>query len=164
MNTRILITAFVACALAAVTGCRTAPPPPPPPPPVYSVNATADVPDAASLASSVALDVRGALVARGYPVMANGANPAPGTPVVAVDIVLDRRTTARLDIWRTYEGTVKARVVDGGFIRAEKAFKATGKRADNERDAESGMRNALSSAVIAWLSEVLPNAHPADIR
>lgn len=162
MKTNILFAALAACTLAAVTGCRTPPPPPPPPPPVYEVVAKAESPDASMLAAGVALDVRGALVRSGYPILAQGAAPDRGAPVVSVDIAFARRTTSALDVWRVYEGTAKVKVVDNRrFLRGEKSFAATGRRADNEAEAVAGVRAALSASINAWLAEVLPNAHPA---
>lgn len=143
-----MITALGACAIAALTGCTT--------PPVYKINAAAKSPDARNLTGNVALDVRGTLVQRGYPVVLDNPRGWFAPPVVNVDVTFDRRETARLDVWRTYEGTAEAKVLDEGTLRGEKAFKATGKRADTEIDAEAGVRKALAAQLSAWLIEVLP--------
>ena len=154
MNIKSPMYMLAACALAACAGCRSVPPPPTPPP-VYTVTVMAASPAAANLASGIATDIRGTLVQRGYPV-ALAAPQDNVTPVIDVNVAIDRRETAKLDVWRVYEGSAVARVIDMGALRGEKAFKATGKRADTEQDAEAGVRSLLSAELSAWLADVLP--------
>ncbi len=163
MTTRTLLKAAAVCALVAFAGCRTVPPP------VYMINASAKTPEAQRLADGVALDLRGTLVKGGYPVVfAEPANPY--TAVIGIDLLFDRRETAALDVWRTYEGTADARVSSvGGTARremdeevlvAERAFKVAGTRADNELDAEASVREGLSAQLGAWLSAELEVTRP----
>ena len=158
MNKGRLLNALAACALAAFAGCHTIPPP------VYIVNASPKTPQAQRLAEDVAIDIRGTLVKRGYPVVF--AEPEDKyTPVVSIDLLFDRRETATLDVWRAYEGAADAKVLSIGGVHprykeeeilvGEKSFRVAGDKADNEIDAELSVHKGLSEQLVAWLSEVL---------
>ena len=145
MMLKPLMAAFAGFVLAAATGCCTT---------TYTVSASATSPDAALLARDVASDVRGRLAQRGYAVCANDA--ARGSHVTRVNLSLDRRETARLDVWRTYEGKATARVVSRGTVLGERTFSALGPRADNEPDAQLALREQLVAQIADWVLTVLP--------
>ena len=141
--TKKLAAAFV---LAAIAGCTTCP--------VYKVNATAATPGAENLARGIAFDVNGGLLAKGYPMLAPGARLKSGQRLVAIDLEVERRETASPGDWRTHEGVVRASVTDGGKPAGAAEFRAGGERADNETDAERGVREALAKRVGEWVGGV----------
>lgn len=157
-----MLTALPIVAAALFSGCHTYPVQPPPP--VYAVNAAATSQDAANLAAGVASDLRGGLERKGCIVVpAGGYAPSPN-PVVNINVTLERRETARLDIWRAYEGSATASVVSGGVLYGEKSFAVAGARADSEAAAEAPVRNALSSQILEWLPSVIWEPVPREVQ
>lgn len=109
-------------------------------------------PMAAALRAAVERD----LAARGFDVHAKP--PTPVDSVLALSV--SRREAARLADWRTYEGSVTARITEGGTGRlvAGESFKALGDRALDEKSAEASACGKLAPQLSRWLAKVLPAA------
>lgn len=162
---QMLVNAMVAAVIAALSGCATvyrvsesAPTPIPPPAPgrpvmrnpTVVVRSTAADNKSASLASALASRSEGDLAGRGFDVITKGQ------PDTEVTLSVSRREAARLSDWRVYDGAVDAKVIAGGKLVANQAFKARGERASDEEGAEASIAEKLSRDISIWLAKVLP--------
>lgn len=162
---QMLINAMAVTAVAVLSGCATvyrvsesAPTPIPPPAPggpatrnpTVVVKSTAADSKSASLASALAGRSEGDLAGRGFDVIAKGR------PDSVVSLSVSRREAARLSDWRVYDGAVDAKVLAGGKLVANQAFKARGERASDEEVAEASVAERLSRDISTWLAKVLP--------
>ena len=136
---------------AAVAGCTT-----PLRHDVCRVDVQAASHGASGLSEAVASGVRGDLARLGYHVFTEKCGRHDNA--VSVDIAIDRKEAARLDVWRAYDATAGVKVVAGrgGRILGEKTFYAKGGRGRTEKEAETGIRKSLVEQINAWLPSVLP--------
>ena len=136
---------------AAVAGCAT-----PPRHTVCSVEATAASQSASGLSDAVATGVRGDLERLGYHVFTEKCGRCGNA--LSVNIAIDRKEAARLDVWVAYDATASVKAVVGrdGRILGEKTFSAKGVRGRTEKEAEAGIRKSLVEQINAWLPSVLP--------
>jgi len=135
----------------AVAGCAT--------PPRHTVCRVEGLPEsrsASGLSDAVVSGVRGDLARLGYHVSAEKRDICDND--VSVNIAIDRKEAARLDIWVAYDATAGVKVVAGrgGQILGEKTFAARGVRGRTEKEAEAGIRKSLVEQINAWLPSVLP--------
>lgn len=135
----------------AVAGCAT--------PPRHTVCRVEGLPEsrsASGLSDAVVSGVRGDLARLGYHVFTEKCGRCGNA--VSVNIAIDRKEAARLDVWVAYDAkaSVKAVVGRDGRILGEKTFAARGVRGRTEKEAEAGIRKSLVEQINAWLPSVLP--------
>lgn len=119
--------------------------------PIAAVSATPSDSSATRLAASLKASVENHLVTSGFKVTQGGE---PDSTVV---MEVSRREAARLDEWRTYEGTAEVRVgnaAESGSLVASKTFTVLGQRALDETKAEQSLKEELARRISEWLSKV----------
>lgn len=159
---KLMLVVFAAVGASVLTGCTTyyrieevAPATAPVPvvsAPSVQVRARAVNAEATPLANHLKGGAESHLTGKGMVVMSRG------TANMIVDLDVSRRETARLEDWRVYEGSVRAKMKSTPApeaVLAERQFTATGKRGIDEAAAELGVRRSLESQVNAWLDETV---------
>lgn len=119
--------------------------------PVAVVKANPTDVKSASLAAVLRTSVEADLSARGFDMV----KKVPGDSVVALSVT--RREKARLDEWRTDEGSVEVRVTETatGKLLGVKSFTAVGQRTLDDEKSVASVGAGLSPQITAWLAKTL---------